>query len=185
MNDLTAELDALYCFTAEAARIIGCNVDTVKRLVRQGRLPGRQWGNTIVFEREALRGFVMKRPNHWGLPVLCLFCGSWSLPEPHRSRYGHPGCSYRNQVRENGGEPLGDAQHGTERRYGQGCRCVECRAANTERHRRLVSRGVPPAAQHGRSSTYTNYGCRCVPCKAAHREEMVRRYYAKKAERAA
>ncbi|MFD4572061.1 hypothetical protein ACFWNK_01980 [Streptomyces sp. NPDC058417] len=71
------------------------------------------------------------------------------------------------------GRPPGSPDHGTPARYGQGCRCPECRAANTrlcaERARR---RAADPAAAdragHGKASTYQNYACRCPACTQAH-----------------
>lgn len=62
-----------------------------------------------------------------------------------------------------------------------GCRCDQCRAANTAAHRakvvewaerrveiggRMVAAWLPPEA-HGRWTAYSNYRCRCVPCTEA------------------
>lgn len=59
--------------------------------------------------------------------------------------------------------------HGTATAYLNGCRCTACRAANTERHRRMraqrIARGTP--FKHGTRNGYMNYGCRCGDCRAA------------------
>jgi hypothetical protein len=58
--------------------------------------------------------------------------------------------------------------HGTVKSYAKGCRCDDCRRANTERHKALKGKEPP---SHGRSG-YSNYGCRCDICRAAHSEAM-------------
>jgi hypothetical protein len=60
--------------------------------------------------------------------------------------------------------------HGTLSRYSnQGCRCVDCRAANATYQRELIARY---AAQGGRGEHGTPYrydtGCRCEECRDAH-----------------
>lgn len=77
----------------------------------------------------------------------------------------------------------------------EGCRCDECRAANTRRvKRRTAERKVELAenpdlpVEHGSASTYMNWGCRCVPCTAANTEycaPYVRAYYDRKRARRA
>ncbi|MFF7190558.1 hypothetical protein ACFZAR_36310 [Streptomyces sp. NPDC008222] len=62
--------------------------------------------------------------------------------------------------------------HGRVTGYSRGCRCLECRKANTQsQNRRKAERSADPAAAdragHGKTSTYGNYGCRCEPCKQA------------------
>lgn len=62
---------------------------------------------------------------------------------------------------------------GTYASYERGCRCPECRAANTtESTRRKALRAArlaadPAIRDHGLYATYANWGCRCVLCKAA------------------
>lgn len=64
--------------------------------------------------------------------------------------------------------------HGTAAAYLAGCRCPSCTqewarvqtARNLSRKERLAA--DPTLAQHGLSSTYTNWGCRCLLCTAAH-----------------
>lgn len=56
--------------------------------------------------------------------------------------------------------------------YRRGCRCRECRQANTaaQNRRKAARRNDPTAADragHGKATTYNNYGCRCQPCKEA------------------
>lgn len=62
-----------------------------------------------------------------------------------------------------------EAQHGTNNRYRQGCRCAACRTASrvtAARYRALrVQRGP---AQHGTATSYNSYGCRCQSCRTAH-----------------
>lgn len=81
------------------------------------------------------------------------------------------------------------ADHGgSGRRYVAGCRCLECRAANTARvnrrkaeRRALVEAGeIPVEVRHGLDSTYNNWSCRCEPCRAAHSVEMSVQYWRRK-----
>jgi hypothetical protein len=60
------------------------------------------------------------------------------------------------------------AQHGRTR-YSKGCRCDECRRANTEYKAALRKTKTPP--KHGKSG-YMNYGCRCDICRKEHNESM-------------
>ena len=81
-----------------------------------------------------------------------------------------------------------DKNHGTKSTYVMGCRCAECRAANTERNnvnRWLRSARVHelPPEKHGLYSTYTNWMCRCEAC-ATTGAEMQRVHRAKRAARA-
>lgn len=78
------------------------------------------------------------------------------------------------------------ANHGTYRGYLTGCRCPECRMANTanKRKSRDTAKQDPARANragHGKANTYKNYGCRCAPCKAANRE-WYRQYRSRKRE---
>lgn len=58
-----------------------------------------------------------------------------------------------------------------------GCRCDECRAANTARCRRARARRLErlaagqAAVTHGSASTYTNWGCKCDECTQANTEK--------------
>jgi hypothetical protein len=82
--------------------------------------------------------------------------------------------------RRGGGLPDGDPRHGTYNGYvNRGCRCTDCRAANTafhiaarEQRRGSLSPGDP---RHGRDDTYTNYACRCDWCRDAHTDYRARR----------
>lgn len=71
--------------------------------------------------------------------------------------------------------PTEDAvvQHGTTASYRRGCRCDDCRAANTECHRELrakrKARKTPEAIEHGKGA-YVNWGCRCEVCTKANSE---------------
>jgi hypothetical protein len=63
--------------------------------------------------------------------------------------------------------------HGTTTGYRYGCRCEECRAANTAQGREGRVRRAAALARladqlpHGSKATYTNYGCQCDACVAA------------------
>lgn len=62
--------------------------------------------------------------------------------------------------------------HGRLVGYSRGCRCDQCRQANTQyQARRKAERRKDPTAAdragHGKTTTYINYGCRCQPCKEA------------------
>ena len=75
--------------------------------------------------------------------------------------------------------------HGRVTGYSRGCRCPECRQANTDSlNRRKAERCADPAAAdragHGKTSTYLNYGCRCDPCKAAQSVTNRRNYQRRK-----
>lgn len=65
-----------------------------------------------------------------------------------------------------------DPRHGTASGYtNYGCRCDECRAANTEQKRRWKARQTPLPAGDWRHGTdgYSNYRCRCDICQEAWR----------------
>jgi hypothetical protein len=69
--------------------------------------------------------------------------------------------------------------HGTANGYiHHGCRCGECRAANTalcaDTKARLRANGLPDEAdpRHGTANGYGNYGCRCSACVGAQRDQM-------------
>jgi hypothetical protein len=78
-----------------------------------------------------------------------------------------------------------NAEHGTSSRYGAGCRCAPCRAANTARYHENTElrRGAlaSAAVTHGSGSTYRNWGCRCEPC---HQAALARGALARAARRA-
>lgn len=57
-------------------------------------------------------------------------------------------------------------KHGSERRYRQGCRCEDCRAANAEVGRRYTGCKKRVSATHGSMAMYYR-GCRCGPCRSA------------------
>jgi hypothetical protein len=73
----------------------------------------------------------------------------------------------------------GDERHGTRNGYGNlGCRCTDCRDANTEwqaSNRALMRDRVPPYGSHGKATTYTNWSCRCPDCTRAHADYERRR----------
>lgn len=89
--------------------------------------------------------------------------------------------------------PREESRHGTQRTYTKGCRCDDCRAANSERcrTRRYRSKNDPTRADragHGKQNTYKNHACRCQACCAAHSAAMapyLRQYRAAKAKAAA
>lgn len=89
------------------------------------------------------------------------------------------------------GRPRKEFDHGEFGRYSQGCRCDECRAANSERcgARRQQAKTDPSRADragHGKASTYKNHSCRCKECCAAHSQQMKEYKAARRArERAA
>lgn len=67
-----------------------------------------------------------------------------------------------------------DTPHNASTYTNKGCRCDECRKANTERMRavrkdryeRTRLFGLPDSVEHGRSA-YVNWGCRCDKCTAS------------------
>lgn len=63
-------------------------------------------------------------------------------------------------------------RHGTTTMYHRGCRCDECRAAQSDAGKRFRERKAewPVATPHGTRNGYCNYGCRCDDCKAAQSE---------------
>ena len=72
-------------------------------------------------------------------------------------------------------------RHGKSSTYNAGCRCPNCRAANTAAKARWRARRTgrlahytPPGRTHGIRATYTR-GCRCTTCKAA--EALYRNQY--------
>lgn len=74
-----------------------------------------------------------------------------------------------------------------------GCRCLECREANTARYERrreerraLIEAGEEPeGVKHGEDSTYTNWGCKCEPCTAAHARKCSEYYHQTKGSKGA
>jgi excisionase family DNA binding protein len=47
-----------YVDVMEAALRLKINVDTVKRLIRQGRLPATRWGNKYIIDKDQLEMFA-------------------------------------------------------------------------------------------------------------------------------
>ena len=60
------------------------------------------------------------------------------------------------------------AGHGTRARYCRGCRCDDCRAANSAYDRELRTRAGLP--EHGTRTRYVRDKCRRGPCRAANTE---------------
>jgi hypothetical protein len=100
----------------------------------------------------------------------CRACQAWRLRTDFK-----PSTSTHDQLR-----PLcirhytapARAPHGRIVVYRRGCRCQQCRNANTQAQRTAnAHRKANPAAAdragHGKSTTYNNYGCRCPACKDA------------------
>ena len=104
------------------------------------------------------------------------------------------------------------AEHGSRRRYQQGCKCTLCRAANAaykadrkathqarqkafaetiSRHTGTVLdeediRRVPvPTVEHGTAKAYEYYGCRCDPCATNMKEVRAARKFIKQLDPAA
>lgn len=82
-------------------------------------------------------------------------------------------------------DPSAPVRHGW-MGYKRGCRCDECRAANTRMYKAGYERRRQRAAtadfQHG-ASGYGNWGCRCETCTKAHsaacrpaRERLLAKY---------
>jgi hypothetical protein len=70
-------------------------------------------------------------------------------------------------------------RHGTAGQYQKGCRCADCRAANTANCRRQrEARKADPSradrAGHGKTTTYRNYLCRCEECRTAWSKYMAK-----------
>lgn len=64
-----------------------------------------------------------------------------------------------------------------------GCRCAECKLANSDRARRRRQERVteePPELAHGKYSTYSNWGCRCDACTQAGSDHNKKNYEARK-----
>ena len=79
------------------------------------------------------------------------------------------GVSLRTSGRKDG------EAHGTPVGYDNGCRCVDCRAAQASRaavqrgKRRLaLESGAAAEIKHGTVGAYGNWGCRCDECYEAH-----------------
>ncbi|HEY8695510.1 MAG TPA: helix-turn-helix domain-containing protein [Chloroflexota bacterium] len=47
-----------YVDVMEAAQRLTINVDTVKRLIRQGKLPATRWGNKYIIDKDHLEMFA-------------------------------------------------------------------------------------------------------------------------------
>ncbi len=65
--------------------------------------------------------------------------------------------------------------HGNRNAYARGCRCDNCRKANTADHRELTGRLAqrpPQDIPHGTRSGYSNWLCRCDQCSAVHSAAM-------------
>ncbi|HET6636700.1 MAG TPA: hypothetical protein VFH77_16915 [Streptomyces sp.] len=85
------------------------------------------------------------------------------------------------------GRPPVDRGHGHRLTYSKGCRCQQCREANTAQCAEMRSRRVADPARadragHGKPSTYQNHGCRCEPCTAANTEKGRRQRAARRAK---
>jgi hypothetical protein len=81
------------------------------------------------------------------------------------------------------------ADHGTHTRFGQGCRCGDCRDAHNayarERYAARAAaqgRDVQPRPgwgrqpEHGTRSRYVRYRCRCDACRRANNAASLERY---------
>lgn len=73
-------------------------------------------------------------------------------------------------------KPYKKNTHGHVQCYNAGCRCDECKQANTERNyksrkAREAKQLDPQDSRHGTDNLYTNFGCRCEPCTKAHTED--------------
>lgn len=69
-------------------------------------------------------------------------------------------------------------EHGTPSRYNYGCRCVECKLANTLRarkNRKILQNKPQELIPHGTYNAYANYGCRCESCKHIKQKENKKR----------
>lgn len=68
---------------------------------------------------------------------------------------------------------LDGVTHGKGSTYRRGCRCDDCRAANTrgvrEQQKKRKERLDTAQFKHG-AAAYTNWGCRCEVCTKAHTE---------------
>lgn len=65
------------------------------------------------------------------------------------------------------GDGFGRFGHGTEARYSGGCRCDDCKCANTQYVRDRAERRWDATLVHGTTLAYNTYKCRCPECKAA------------------
>jgi hypothetical protein len=66
--------------------------------------------------------------------------------------------------------------HGTASGYERGCRCAECRGANTARRSFARENSqIPAGAKHG-VSVANNYGCKCDVCREDSRDYHSRYY---------
>lgn len=74
-----------------------------------------------------------------------------------------------------------NVRHGTKNDYNRGCRCAECRQANTEYcKQQRYKNGVTPKDEydreraarvpHGTQHKYKKHGCRCDECRAWSRQ---------------
>lgn len=76
------QLDAEWMRTAEIAKLLRVNVDTAKRLFRENRLPGRYFGNIIIYLRAAVETFASTydpTPGQTAAPVhACRICNRTS-----------------------------------------------------------------------------------------------------------
>lgn len=115
-------------------------------------------------QREYARTWAANRRRKYTAGMSCVDCGSTAnLEMDHRDpaeKVSHriwtwteskllvelakcePRCRGCHQARHNVDSP----QHGTEYRYRRGCRCDECRAANTDKARRYKARLIERTA---------------------------------------
>jgi hypothetical protein len=85
-----------------------------------------------------------------------------------------------------------EAEHGTLRRYQQGCHCQECRAARAvesakQRQVYRLAAAIDPNVipEHGTLTAYAQWGCRCEQCASNAREyDRVRRARKREAAKA-
>lgn len=68
------------------------------------------------------------------------------------------------------------AEHGTRKRYGQGCRKPCCREANAAykagQRAEWFAKELPEHIEHGTLTAYSDYGCRCDRCRGANTDYM-------------
>jgi hypothetical protein len=68
-----------------------------------------------------------------------------------------------------------DDIHGTRSAYTRGCRCDDCKAAQTVYRKASRARGPLKDTVHGKVHTYVNLGCRCDECRTVARLDREKR----------